>query len=38
MIEKYIADYVCLQHGYKVLKDTYTICYITRYIAIYIVD
>ena len=38
MIKKYLADYVLLQHGYIVLKDTYTICYITRYITIYIVD
>ena len=38
MIWKYIADYVLLQHGYIVLKDTYTICYITHYIKIYIVD
>ena len=38
MIWKYIADYVLLQHGYIVLKDTYTICYITHYIIIYIVD
>ena len=38
MIEKYIADYVLLQRGYIVLKDTYTICYITRNITIYIVD
>ena len=35
MIKKYIADYVFLEHGYIVLKDAYTICYITRYIAIY---
>ena len=42
MIQKYIADYVLLQHGplhgYIVLKDTYTICYIPRYITMYIVD
>ena len=35
---KYTADYVLLQHGYIVLKDTYTICYITRYTTLYIVD
>ena len=38
MIKKYIADYVLLQHGNIVLKDTYTIWCITRYITIYIVD
>ena len=38
MISKYIADHVLLQHGYTVLKDTHTICYITRYTTIYIVD
>ena len=30
-----MADYVLLQHGYIALKDTHTLCYITRYITIY---
>ena len=34
MTRKYIADYVLQQHGYTVIKDTYTICYITRYISV----
>ena len=37
-VQKYIADYVLLKHGYVAVKDTYTISYITRYITIYIVD
>ena len=33
-----MADYVFVQHGYLVLKDAHTICYVTRYIAIYKID
>ena len=31
MIQRYIADYVLLQHGYIAFKDTYIISYKTRY-------